>query len=387
MKKFLAFSLCIVIISMSFVIMSCDNGAESIDTSAETTVETTVETTTVETSATTSAATSAETTANTSAETTAETVEINIPDGYQLFSDGYIAFVYPETWSRNDGSVTILSADNGNNITITYEAKTDYYEDMSLTKFNSELKPTYEAMGMSISDISVRHDTNRNDVRTVELSYTVTVNEVSMEQTAFILTSGDRTYSINVTETVVSVNNALVNNVDKSLMILKSTISDGSEENTGNTSGEANNTNIPTGYKLFNNGYISFIHPDNWYESENDSMAIFINQRTGNTIDIVYEQKTNYYDNMTTERFNYQLKPYYESSGMKISSVNIEYLSNSNGLNIAKFTMAARTPEVPMTQTLLVVTVADRTHVITIWEIENEPELVNNIFNSLTALK
>ena len=52
MKKFLAFSLCIVIISMSFVIMSCDNGAESIDTSAETTVETTVETTTVETSAT-----------------------------------------------------------------------------------------------------------------------------------------------------------------------------------------------------------------------------------------------------------------------------------------------------------------------------------------------
>ena len=116
-------------------------------------------------------------------------------------------------------------------------------------------------------------------------------------------------------------------------------------------------------------------------------MAIFINQRTGNTVDIVYEQKTTFYDNMTTERFNYQLKPYYESSGMTISSVNIEYLSNSNGLNIAKFTMAARTPDVPMTQTLLVVTVADRTHVITIWEIENEPELVNNIFNSLTALK
>ena len=383
MKKFLAFSLCIVMISMSFVIMSCDNGAESIDTSAKTTTDTTVET-----SATTSAATSAETTANTSAETTAETtaetVEIDIPDGYQLFSDGYIAFVYPETWSKNDGSVTILSADNGNNITITYEAKTDYYENMSLTKFNSELKPTYEAMGMSISDISVRHNTNRNDVRTVELSYTVTVNEVSMEQTAFILTSGDRTYSINVTETVVSLNNALVNNVDKSLTILKPTSADSSEENTGNTSGDAN---IPTGYKLFNNGYISFIHPDNWDESENDSMAIFINQRTGNTVDIVYEQKTTFYDNMTTERFNYQLKPYYESSGMTISSVNIEYLSNSNGLNIAKFTMAARTPDVPMTQTLLVVTVADRTHVITIWEIENEPELVNNIFNSLTALK
>ena len=130
MKKFLAFSLCIVMISMSFVIMSCDNGAESIDTSAKTTTDTTVET-----SATTSAATSAETTANTSAETTAETtaetVEIDIPDGYQLFSDGYIAFVYPETWSKNDGSVTILSADNGNNITITYEAKTDYYENMS----------------------------------------------------------------------------------------------------------------------------------------------------------------------------------------------------------------------------------------------------------------
>ena len=375
-------------ILMSFVIMSCDNGAESIDTSAETTVETTVETTTVETSATTSAATSAETTANTSAETTAETtvetVEIDIPDGYQLFSDGYIAFVYPETWSKNDGSVTILSADNGNNITITYEAKTDYYENMSLTKFNSELKPTYEAMGMSISDISVRHDTNRNDVRIVRLSYTVTVNEVSMEQTAFILTSGDRTYSINVTETVVSVNNALTNNVYKSLAILKPTSADSSEENTGNTSGDAN---IPAGYKIFSDEYISFAHPAHWEKNEKELSVFMTNPNTGNSIQIDRERKTIYYDQMSVEQFNDELKPYYELSGIKILNVDIEYLSNSNGLSIAKFTMSARTPYAPMTQTLLVATVADRTHVISISEMEPEPELVNNIFNSLTALK
>ena len=68
-------------------------------------------------------------------------------------------------------------------------------------------------------------------------------------------------------------------------------------------------------------------------------------------------------------------------------SVDIDYVSNDNGLNITRFIMPTKSPDFSMKETMFIVTASDRTYVITIWEIEDEPELVTNVFNSLTALK
>ena len=394
MRKVLSFVLCLVLLS-GILLISCDNGAESVDTSAETTSaeisspETTVDMshilstpngTTAATSKDTSATTSKETTASTSSETTA-----TAPNGYKLFSDGYISFAYPENWSKTEGSVTLIQDNStGNNITVAYEAKTDYYEDLTVTKFNSELKPVYEAMGVSISGTSVKHKTNSNDVKITRLSFTTVAAGKSMKQTALIFTVADRTYSVTITEAVS--NTAVINTAFDSITALRS----GTNEPSKDPSPETSDTNLPNGYKLFSNEYISFIRPysDDWDESESDTFALFMNQRTGNMVDVVYEPKTDYYDNMTEERFNHQLKPYYENiSGYEILSVDIDYVSNDNGLNITRFIMPTKSPDFSMKQTMFIVTVSDRTYVITIWEIEDEPELVNNIFNSLTALK
>ena len=377
MRKVLSFALCLILLA-GILLVSCDNGttaATSKDTSATTAKETTAST-----SSETTANTSIETTANTSIETTA-----TAPEGYKLFSDGYISFAYPENWSKTEGSVTLIQNNStGNNITVVYEAKTDYYEDLTVTKFNSELKPVYEAMGLSISDTSVKHKTNSNDVKITRLSFTTVAAGKSMKQTVLIFTVADRTYSVTITE-VVS-NTAVINTAFDSITALRS----GTNEPSKDPSSETSDTNLPNGYKLFSNEYISFIRPysDDWDESENDTSALFMNQRTGNMINVVYEPKTTYYDNMTEERFNHQLKPYYENiSGCEILSVDIDYVSNDNGLNITRFVMPTKSPDFSMIETMFIVTVSDRTYVITIWEIEDEPDLVTNVFNSLTALK
>ena len=181
MRKVLSFALCLILLA-GILLVSCDNGttaATSKDTSATTAKETTAST-----SSETTANTSIETTANTSIETTA-----TAPEGYKLFSDGYISFAYPENWSKTEGSVTLIQNNStGNNITVVYEAKTDYYEDLTVTKFNSELKPVYEAMGLSISDTSVKHKTNSNDVKITRLSFTTVAAGKSMKQTVLIFT-------------------------------------------------------------------------------------------------------------------------------------------------------------------------------------------------------
>lgn len=139
-----------------------------------------------------------------------------IPEGYQVYEDGSLSFAYPEDWTKNSGSTVILMnpAGVGNNITVVYEAKTDVYEKMTVESFNTDMKPAYEAMGMTVSNVSITNqETNGLDV--VELSYTAKMMGVSMEQTAFITTIGDRTYTVTVTETTQD--DTLVSNVFNTL--------------------------------------------------------------------------------------------------------------------------------------------------------------------------
>ena len=127
--------------------------------------------------------------------------EIVIPEGYTLYNDGKISFAYPKTWTKQDGSVTIIQSTNGNNISVAYEAKSDVYVNMTLETYNATLKPLYEAMGMTVSNVKIeKKETNGQQI--VIISQKTTVNGMTMQQTQYIMAAGDLNYTVTVTEVV-----------------------------------------------------------------------------------------------------------------------------------------------------------------------------------------
>ena len=124
-----------------------------------------------------------------------------LPDGCKRYENGYLSFAYPEDWSKQTGSVDMLVNPTGvgNNITVAYESKTNAYDNLTVESFNSTMKPAYESMGMSVSNVSISKGTT-NNVDYVKLSYNARMSGVSMKQTAIITTIGNRTFSITITE-------------------------------------------------------------------------------------------------------------------------------------------------------------------------------------------
>lgn len=142
-----------------------------------------------------------------------------IPEGYQVYENGGLSFAYPEDWTKTDGSTVLLINPTGigNNITVVYESKYNH-KDLTLDTFNEQMKPSYEAMGMTVSNATVEHKTS-NGLDVTEINYTAKMMGVTMEQTAFITTIGDRTYTVTVTETTQD--DTLVSNVFNTLYEVK----------------------------------------------------------------------------------------------------------------------------------------------------------------------
>jgi hypothetical protein len=127
--------------------------------------------------------------------------DIVIPEGYRLYNDGTISFAYPENWTKQDGSLVILTGTNGNNITVVYEAKTDAYENLTMETFNSVYKPAYEAMGLTVSNVKIQKTTT-NGLNIVQITQNTKNATASMKQTQYFVTLGDKTYTVTVTEVV-----------------------------------------------------------------------------------------------------------------------------------------------------------------------------------------
>ena len=148
------------------------------------------------------------------------TTEAPIPEGYTEYSDGSVAFAYPENFQKQDGSTVIIQdATTGNNITVVYEAKNPYYATLDLATYNSEMKPAFESMGLTITNPSVKQTKNDAGVAITKISHTATASGVSMKQTMLITTIGNRTYTVTVTE--VKSDSTLVNNVFNTLKAAK----------------------------------------------------------------------------------------------------------------------------------------------------------------------
>lgn len=135
-------------------------------------------------------------------ETDQET-EVPTPDGYAIYNNGSIAFAYPQDWTITDGSTVILVNPSGigNNITVVYEAKNDFYKTMGVSDFETQMQPLFEQMGMAISNPSVEQTQNQSGIAITKITFSNTVSGVQMRQTMYISTVGDKTYTVTVTET------------------------------------------------------------------------------------------------------------------------------------------------------------------------------------------
>ena len=124
-----------------------------------------------------------------------------IPEGFQVFEDGYLSFAFPNSWEKTGASTVILTPPEGkgNNVTVVYEEKTDLYENMTVDDFNKTVKPSFDAVDMAVTDVTVEQTTS-NGQNVTKLNYSASLSDVSMEQTTFVITIRDRTYSVTVTE-------------------------------------------------------------------------------------------------------------------------------------------------------------------------------------------
>lgn len=142
--------------------------------------------------------------------------EPTVPEGYKMYDNGDIRFAYPKDWKVTNGSVVIISSENGgNNITVAYEDKTDFYDDLTADEFMDTLAPQFSALGQSVSNVKVEHLTNSIGIKLTKISLNNTVSGVSMKQTMYIIPAGDLNYVVTVTE--VETDAKLVNNVFNTL--------------------------------------------------------------------------------------------------------------------------------------------------------------------------
>lgn len=138
--------------------------------------------------------------------------EPTVPDGYKMYDNGDIRFAYPEAWIVNDSSIVLISSENGgNNITVAYEDKTDFYDDLTAEEFMSVLAPQFSLLGQSVSNVKVEHPTNEVGVKLTKISLKNTASGVTVNQTLYVIASGARNYCITVTE--VTTDTKLVNTV------------------------------------------------------------------------------------------------------------------------------------------------------------------------------
>ena len=142
--------------------------------------------------------------------------EPTVPDGYKMYDNGDIRFAYPEAWKVSDGSVVVISSENGgNNITVAYEDKSDFYDDLTADEFMSTMGPQFSALGQNISNVKVAHPTNEVGVKLTKISLNNTVSGINMKQTMYVISSGSLNYIVTVTE--VQADTKLVNAVFNTL--------------------------------------------------------------------------------------------------------------------------------------------------------------------------
>lgn len=143
-----------------------------------------------------------------------------VPNGYKLYDNGALAFAYPSDWTAdNEEIVTLMNPDGvGNNITVTTEPKTDYYESITAKSLEDSMNESYQEYGMTVSGTTIEKKST-NGLNVVVVAFTTSYGGQTMKQTGYIVTIGNYTYSVTVTETTAD--STLLSNVFNTLHAVK----------------------------------------------------------------------------------------------------------------------------------------------------------------------
>lgn len=200
MKKLLSILLATCCLTALVACDAADQEKDRDETDAKTTQAETG--TSDDTAATTEAATEAATDAVTEAATEVETQPtVEVPSGYAVFENDALSFAYPKGWAKQDGSVVILQdPSTRNNITVVSESKNAFYDTMTLEDFETQMKPAYEAMGMTVDNVKLERKETARGLKVLVMSFDNTTQGVSMKQTQYVTTIGAYSYTVTVTE-------------------------------------------------------------------------------------------------------------------------------------------------------------------------------------------
>lgn len=153
-----------------------------------------------------------------------------IPEGYAKFEDEYISFAYPSSWSSEADSelyaleneeLTVAVAkftdvEKNNFIAAMYTAKTGKYENLTTEAYRA---PMEEALGITFEECSVEQK-SKGETKITKIYYKIDLFGLINLRTFYYLTSGDRTYCVDISETDEPVE-GLTDTVYDTLLALK----------------------------------------------------------------------------------------------------------------------------------------------------------------------
>lgn len=123
---------------------------------------------------------------------------------YSVYDAGNITFEYPGSWKVTEGTQVMFMDDKnaGTNMNLTAEAANPYYDILDTQTYIDAVVPIYESMDMTVTNVDVSHVENKNGVKITKIAMDMEYLGVQMDTTQFVVTSGDKTYTITVTEVV-----------------------------------------------------------------------------------------------------------------------------------------------------------------------------------------
>ena len=309
-------------------------------------------------------------------ETTEEetTVELTAPDGYKMYQYEDIAFAYPENWILDEQYgvlVLIRDTDSGNNITLAAEPYSGLYDNMTVDMFDLYIRPLYEEMGMTLSDINIEKETV-NGLNVTVIGHITRFSGQTLYQTSFYFTVDNVTYAIAVTENPPEP--GLAGTVFNSIIAI------------GYTPEPEPDIDLiaPDGYLVYQMDSLAFLYPNTWLNVEGTLMYA---TPDGNRSIIVVQQDNQYaiFHTLTAQEYMDIMGPSIEAQGQHLASVEIDK-TTVNGLTVTVIEQINVVYDTSVYQAMLVVTVENTTYLVVYSAPSKDADVLNTVLNSLTAI-
>lgn len=139
----------------------------------------------------------------------------------------------------------------------------------------------------------------------------------------------------------------------------------------------------PNGYQWYEDDYLRFAYPEDWGKASLYGITVLApSTPSTESVNVVYEARTNTYYNMTAELYLELVAPVLEEQDMTISNVTVEHKSK-NGAHILRVDCLVNRQRYTSAQTQFVLAAGDRDCVITIGYAVGESELVEKIYSTV----